>query len=85
MRLVENWRALRLLLELHLLVVMVWVSRMAVAVLVANGLLRSLRSMKGAFRIQLDSTVVTSTLVELDSLLIILLELIQFDHWKLLL
>jgi hypothetical protein len=75
MRLVENWRALRLLLELHLLVVMVWVSRMAVAV----------RSMKGAFRIQLDSTVVTSTLVELDSLLIILLELIQFDHWKLLL
>ena len=45
----------------------------------------AVRSMKGAFRIQLDSTVVTSTLVELDSLLIILLELIQFDHWKLLL
>ena len=55
--------------------VVLWVGRVAVA----------RRSMKGALRIQFSSTVVAATLVELDTLLIILLELIQLDHRKLLL
>ena len=43
------------------------------------------RSMEGTFRIQFDCTVVTSTFVVLDTLLIVLLELIQFYHGELLL
>ena len=42
-------------------------------------------SMEWTFRIQLNSTVVTSTFVKLDTLLIVLLELVQFYHRKLLL
>ena len=42
-------------------------------------------SMKRAFRIQFNSTIMACTFVKLDTLLIVMLELVQFDHRKLLL
>ena len=63
---------------LDVLVLVLGVGRMAVMSV-------TIRTMERTLRIQLNSTVVASTFMELDTLLIVLLELIQFYHRELLL